>query len=172
MSGLKKTRLFLVLLLVCAIVTNVSLADPRLIHVSAGKAPDEFTQLFDVETSAAGADPIQFTIILKNFSSWEGLVVRGSKQVKEVRGLIQIARVEIIRHDPYRTAVEFPLVFTGDGKESRNTTFRIEHDLLRHATAEIVVDGFGILPVTNKSGSSEPVMFQIDLESFVKPRRS
>jgi hypothetical protein len=172
MKDNKRAKFFFVFLFFCLIATRVSLADLRVIHVSADKAPDEFTELFDVEASNANADPIQFTITLKNNRKWEGLVVRGGKRVKEVRGLVQTATVEIIRHDPFRMAVEFPPVFTVDDQNSQSTTFKIEHDLLSDATAKIIVDGFGILPANGKLSSVEPVMFQVDLKSFVKPKKS
>jgi hypothetical protein len=143
----------------CLIATRVLLADLRVILVSAEKPPDEFTELFDFEVSNANADPIQFTITLKNNRKWEGLVVRGDKRVKEVRGLVQTSRVEIIMHG--RMAVEFPLVFTADDQNSQSTTFTIEDDLLSDATARITIDGFGILPANSKLSSAEPVMFQI-----------
>ena len=171
MKDNKRAKLFLLLLFFCPIATRVSLADLRVILVSANKPPDEFTELFDVEALNANADPIQFTIIVKNNRKWEGLVLRGGKQVMEVRGLVRTASVEIIRHNPYRMAVEFPLVFTDDDQNSQSTTFKIEHDLLSDAAAKIIVDGFGVLPANRKLGSSEPVMFQVDLESFVKPRK-
>ena len=172
MKDSKRAKLFLFLLVFQLIPTRVSLADLRVIHVSADKPPDEFTELFDVKASNANADPIQFTIILKNNRKWEGLVLKGGKQVKELRGLVQTARVEIIRHDPYRVAVEFALVFKSDNENSQSTSFKIEHDLLRDATAKIIVDGFGILRANSKLTSLEPVMFQVDLESFVKPKKS
>ena len=167
----KRAKLFFVVLVFCLVATRVSLADLRVIPVSADQMPDEFTELFNFEASNAEADPINFTITLKNNTKWEGLVVKGDgKRVKEVRGLVQSAGVEIIRHG--RIAVEFPLVFTANDQNSQSTTFTIEHDLLNDATAKIIVNGFGILPANSKLSSSEPVMFQIDLKSFVKPKKS
>ena len=185
MKNRKRAKFFLVFLFFCLIATRVSLADLRAIPVSADRTPDEFTELFDVEVSNANGEPIQFTITLKNNTKWEGVVVRGDgKRVKEVRGLVQIGWVEIIRHG--QTAVEFPLVFTAknqnpqtdfwirEGWERPSTTFKIGHDLLSDATAKIIVDGFGILPPDGKLGSlgRETVMFQIDLKSFVKPGKN
>jgi hypothetical protein len=173
MKNSKRAKLFFVFLFFCLIATRVSLADLRVILVSADKMPDEFTELFDVKASNANVDPTQFTIILKNNAKWEGLVARGDgKRVKEVRGLVQTASVKIIRNG--RTAVEFPLVFTADDQNSQSTTFKIGPDLLSAATAMIIVDG-SILPANSKLGSLawEPVvMFQIDLKSFVKPTKS
>ena len=171
MKSSKRAKLFFLFLFFCLIATRVSLADLRVILVSADKMPDQFTELFDVEASNANVDPIQFTIILKNNKEWERLVVRGDgKRVKEVRGLVQAASVEIIRDG--RTAVEFPLVFTAHDQNSQSTTFKIAPDLLSDATAKIIVDGFGILLANGKLGFDDAVMFQIDLKSFVKPKKS
>jgi hypothetical protein len=142
-----------------------------MILVSSDKAPDEFAELFDVEASNANSDPVQFIIALKNNRKWDEQVVRGGKRLKEARGCVQTARVEIIRHDPVRMAVEFPLVFTADDRDSQSTTFTIEHDLLSDATAQIIVDGFGFLPANSKLGFVQPVMFRIDLGSYAKPTK-
>lgn len=138
-----------------------------MIHVSSDTPPDEFTELFDVKASNANADPIQFTIVLKNNKKWEGLVLRGGKQVREVRGLVETARVEIIKRNPYRMSVEFPLVFTTDDHSLQSTAFTIERELLRDGTAKIVVDGLRILPASSRG----PVMFEVDLASFARPRK-
>ena len=172
MKHVKKTKLFIALFVFCIITTRVSLADLRVIRVSADNPADEFTELFDVKASNANADPIQFTIVLKNNRKWEGVVLRGGRQVREVRGLVQTARVEIIRHNPFRMSVEFPLVFTTDDHSLPSTSFTIERELLSDGTAMIVVDGFGILAASSKLGSRGPVMFEVDLASFARPGKS
>jgi hypothetical protein len=170
MKSSKRLKLFSVFLFFSLLAANVSLADLPVIPVSADKMPDEFSALFDVKASNAGVDPVQFTIILKNNKKWEGLVLKGDgTRVKEVRGLVQTASVEILNHG--RTAVEFPLVFIPSDQNSQSTTFKIAPDLLTDATAKIIVNGFGILPDNSKL-SLEPVMFQIDLKSFVKPKKT
>jgi len=160
MKDNKWAKCLVVFLLFCLNATRVSSADLRGIIVSADKPPDEFTELFDVKASDANADPIQFTITLKNNGKWDGLVVRGGKRVKEVRGLVQTARVEIIRHNPYRMAVEFPLVFTADDQHPQSTTFKIERDLLSDVAAKIIVEGFGNLNLSpDRIKCYTPILF-------------
>lgn len=171
MKNNKGTRCFFGLLFLCLMAAKTAFADLRAIPVSADKAPAEFNELFEVKAANGNTDPVQFTFILKNNRKSEPLMLKGGKQGKELRGLVQTARVEIVRRDPYRTAVEFPLVFIDDHQHSQTATFKIEHDLLRDATAKIIVDGFGIVPPDSKLGF-EPVMFEVDLKSFVKPSKN